>query len=166
MLFMLSHIQSLPREHQKNALLASAALPLLYSPREIQGQMYCDGGIGGWRNMQGNTPATPLVEAGCDVVIVTHLSDGSLWERRAFPETTVIEIRPQRSLNRNLLDFSTEAVDSWYLQGYEDTMLTMGHILFPLEAHQHLKASETVVQKSLDAGRHVDITLKNALNTS
>ncbi|MBC6573234.1 patatin-like phospholipase family protein [Escherichia coli] len=158
------HIQSLPREHQKNALLASAALPLLYSPREIQGQMYCDGGIGGWRNMQGNTPVTPLVEAGCEVVIVTHLSDGSLWERRAFPETTVIEIRPQRSLKRDLLDFSTEAVDSWYLQGYEDTILTMEHILFPLEARQHLKASDVAVQESLEISAHVDSKLKNAIS--
>ena len=31
------HIQSLPRGQQKEALLASAALPLLFRPREIQG---------------------------------------------------------------------------------------------------------------------------------
>lgn len=47
--------------------------------------MFGDGGMGGWRNMQGNTPVTPLVDAGCNMVIVTHLSDGSLWDRRAFP---------------------------------------------------------------------------------
>lgn len=32
------HIQSLPRGQQKEALLASAALPLLFRPREVQGQ--------------------------------------------------------------------------------------------------------------------------------
>ena len=49
------HIQSLPRGQQKEALLASAALPLLFRPREVQGTMFGDGGMGGWRNMQGNT---------------------------------------------------------------------------------------------------------------
>ncbi len=34
--------------------------------------------------MQGNTPVTPLVDAGCNMVIVTHLSDGSLWDARLF----------------------------------------------------------------------------------
>lgn len=57
------HIQSLPRGQQKEALLASAALPLLFRPREVQGTMFGDGGMGGWRNMQGNTPVTPLVDA-------------------------------------------------------------------------------------------------------
>ncbi|EFM4561691.1 patatin-like phospholipase family protein, partial [Escherichia coli] len=46
------HIQSLPRGQQKEALLASAALPLLFRPREVQGTMFGDGGMGGWRNMQ------------------------------------------------------------------------------------------------------------------
>ncbi len=32
------HIQSLPRGQQKEALLASAALPLLFRPREFRGQ--------------------------------------------------------------------------------------------------------------------------------
>ncbi|EFC7264954.1 hypothetical protein CR617_005414, partial [Escherichia coli] len=79
------HIQSLPRGQQKEALLASAALPLLFRPREVQGTMFGDGGMGGWRNMQGNTP-------------VTHLSDGSLWDRQAFPDTTILEIRPRKRL--------------------------------------------------------------------
>ncbi|HAO2784741.1 patatin-like phospholipase family protein [Escherichia coli] len=92
------HIQSLPRGQQKEALLASAALPLLFRPREVQGTMFGDGGMGGWRNMQGNTPVTPLVDAGCNMVIVTHLSDGSLWDRQAFPDTTILEIRPRKRL--------------------------------------------------------------------
>ncbi|MCZ5545045.1 patatin-like phospholipase family protein, partial [Escherichia coli] len=73
-------------------------LPLLFRPREVQGKMYCDVGMGGWRNMQGNTPVTPLVDAGCNMVIVTHLSDGSLWDRQAFPDTTILEIRPRKRL--------------------------------------------------------------------
>ncbi|EFJ6856389.1 phospholipase, partial [Escherichia coli] len=27
---------------------------------------------------------------------MTHLSDGSLWDRQAFPDTTILEIRPRK----------------------------------------------------------------------
>ncbi|EPN4406408.1 patatin-like phospholipase family protein, partial [Escherichia coli] len=138
------HIQSLPRGQQKEALLASAALPLLFRPREVQGTMFGDGGMGGWRNMQGNTPVTPLVDAGCNMVIVTHLSDGSLWDRQAFPDTTILEIRPRKRLkyagdggnSGGLLSFTLAHTDAWRQQGYEDTMLTMEHIRKPLAARQ------------------------------
>jgi len=72
------HIQSLPEKIQKEVLLASAAIPLLFAPRNINGSRYSDGGQGGWQKAQGNTPITPLLKAGCNMVIVTHLSDGSL----------------------------------------------------------------------------------------
>ncbi|MBS8458907.1 patatin-like phospholipase family protein, partial [Escherichia coli] len=165
------HIQSLPRGQQKEALLASAALPLLFRPREVQGTMFCDGGMGGWRNMQGNTPVTPLVDAGCNMVIVTHLSDGSLWDRRAFPDTTILEIRPRKRLKHTgeegksggLLSFTSAHTDIWRQQGYEDTMLTMEHIRNPLAARQALTRSEAVLQKSQDITEEADSALKNAM---
>jgi NTE family protein len=64
--------------------MASAALPLLYESQRIGNHSYTDGGQGGWKTVQGNTPITPLVEAGCNLVIVSHLSDGSLWDRHNF----------------------------------------------------------------------------------
>lgn len=165
------HIQSLPRGQQKEALLASAALPLLFRPREVQGTMYGDGGMGGWRNRQGNTPVTPLVDAGCNMVIVTHLSDGSLWDRRAFPDTTILEIRPRKRLKETgdegksggLLSFTSAHTDAWRQQGYEDTMLTMEHIRKPLAARQALTRSEAVLQKSLEITEGADSALRNAM---
>ncbi|EKB2920232.1 dynamin family protein [Escherichia coli] len=165
------HIQSLPRGQQKEALLASAALPLLFRPREVQGKMYGDGGMGGWQNMQGNTPVTPLVDAGCNMVIVSHLSDGSLWDRRAFPDTTILEIRPRKKLKQTgeegksggLLSFTSAHTDTWRQQGYEDTMLTMEHIRKPLAARQALTRSEAVLQKSLDITEEADLALRNAM---
>ena len=88
------HVQSLPADEQKKALMASAALPLLFTPQAVNGQLYGDGGQGGWGKLQGNTPIQPLLDAGCKLVIVTHLSDGALWSRHDFPEATVLEIRP------------------------------------------------------------------------
>lgn len=166
-----STVTSLPRGQQKEALLASAALPLLFRPREVQGTMFGDGGMGGWRNMQGNTPVTPLVDAGCNMVIVTHLSDGSLWDRQAFPDTTILEIRPRKRLkyagdggnSGGLLSFTSAHTDAWRQQGYEDTMLAMEHIRKPLAARQALTRSEAVLQKSLDITEEADLALRNAM---
>ncbi|MEQ9831384.1 patatin-like phospholipase family protein [Pectobacterium versatile] len=165
-------VQRLPQQQQKEALLASAALPLLFKPREIQGVRYSDGGMGGWRNMQGNTPVTPLVEAGCNLVIVTHLSDDSLWDRHAFPDTTIIEIRPQRTLKRNegalggakdLLGFRSTHIDSWSQQGYVDTMAAIQHIRKPLAARQTLKTSEDMLKTSLSENDRTNSVLKGAM---
>ncbi|ENC1831397.1 patatin-like phospholipase family protein, partial [Escherichia coli] len=127
--------------------------------------------MGGWRNMQGNTPVTPLVDAGCNMVIVSHLSDGSLWDRRAFPDTTILEIRPRKRLKHTgdggnsggLLSFASAHTDAWRQQGYEDTMLTMEHIRKPLAARQALSRSEAVLQKSLDITEEADLALRNAM---
>ena len=52
------HVQALPADEQKKALMASAALPLLFTPQAVNGQLYGDGGQGGWATLQDNTPMT------------------------------------------------------------------------------------------------------------
>lgn len=128
------HVQSLSTVDQRELLLASAALPLLFKPRTVGGRLYADGGLGGARTCQGNTPITPLLAAGCKTVIVTHLDDGSLWSRDTFPGATVLEIRPQRDIRRNgmvsdLLGFDPAKLTSWIAQGYEDTLHCVGRVL-------------------------------------
>jgi NTE family protein len=122
------HVQSLPCEARKEALLASAALPLLYSPKRIGGVSYADGGIGGWRSDQGNMPIQPLLEIGCRRVIVVNASDASPRNRHDFPGIDILEIRP-RSTSRakglfgslqNLLDFGEETISRLMAQGYAD----------------------------------------------
>lgn len=167
------HVQSLPSSLQKEALLASAALPLLFKPREINGTRYSDGGMGGWNTMQGNTPVTPLVDLGCNLVIVTHLADGSMWDRHDFPDTTLLEIRPQRSLSRNegmlggakdLLGFKAMHIDSWIEQGYEETLAAIERIRKPLAARQSLRTSEAAVANSLAGNAQIDSALKSAMS--
>lgn len=162
-----------PPEQQKEALLASAALPLLFKPREVNSTNYSDGGMGGWASLQGNTPVTPLVKAGCNMVIVTHLSDGSLWDRQAFPDTTMLEIRPQRSLRRNdgalggakdLLGFTAMHIDSWIEQGYHDTISALDRIRKPLQARRTLQESSTALESSLAGNTTADSILKNAMS--
>ncbi|WP_454078445.1 diguanylate cyclase regulator RdcB family protein [Escherichia coli] len=103
--------------------------------------------------------------------IVTHLSDGSLWDRQAFPDTTILEIRPRKRLkyagdggnSGGLLSFTSAHTDAWRQQGYEDTMLAMEHIRKPLAARQALTRSEAVLQKSLDITEEADLALRNAM---
>lgn len=145
-------LQQLSQQNWKNALMASAALPLLYESQRIGEHAYTDGGQGGWKTVQGNTPITPLVEAGCNLVIVSHLSDGSLWDRHRFPDTTVIEIRPQKQIAkdgmRDLLSFDASRINEWIEQGYTDTIACVGRIKEALESRSHLATSMQKQQQS------------------
>ena len=149
------HVQSLIAADQMKVLLASAALPLLYAPQQVNGQLYSDGGQGGWRNVQGNTPITPLLKAGCKQIVVTHLSDGSIWDRSQFPDASIIEIRPKTSVITrkgavsDLLGFDNEKIPSWIKQGYEDTHACIGPILKTLNTFGELNESERLRDEAL-----------------
>lgn len=149
------HVQQLPCAEQKKVLLASAALPLLYAPQEINGQLYSDGGQGGWSTIQGNTPITPLLNAGCKYIVVTHLSDGSLWDRSRFPDASIIEIRPKtapmtrKGAISDVLGFDNEKIPSWIQQGYDDTIASIAPILKTLNIFGELNHSAKVRDEAL-----------------
>lgn len=162
------HIQSLPADQQKEALLASAAIPLLFSPKRINDTPYSDGGMGGWQKMQGNTPITPLLQSGCNMIIVTHLSDGSLWSRQDFPDATILEIRPQSNIaiggvTPDILGFDPEKIPSWIKQGYEDTMHCVGRVMNATKARTELRESESALSRSLNSSRLIDRELEIAM---
>lgn len=151
-------LQQLPEADRKNALMASAALPLLYESRKIGDKSYTDGGQGGWSTVQGNTPITPLIQQGCNLVIVTHLSDGSMWNRHDFPNTTVVEIRPQQSIARDhnvtdVLAFDQRTISSWIDQGYEDAMACLGKIKDAMDNRHNLR---TAIQEMEVSAQKVD----------
>jgi NTE family protein len=167
------HLQSKPIAEQREFLLASAAIPIAFAPRQINGSIYSDGGQGGWTKAQGNTPIKPLLDQGCDLVIVTHLSDGSLWSCHDFPETTIIEIRPQSSIARNtgiaggfkdLLGFDAGQIDSWITQGYRDTKHCIEQIIQASKARQHLRQSEKTLAASELNNIHADAALNDAMS--
>lgn len=136
-------LQQLPEWEWKNALMASAALPMLYESQKIGGETYTDGGQGGWKTVQGNTPITPLINAGCNLVLVSHLSDGSFWDRTVFNETTVIELRPRKLIERDgirdLLAFNATSINDWIEQGYSDTVASISRIKDALNNRNELK---------------------------
>lgn len=166
------HLQSLPENQQRNALLASAALPMLFKARELAGNKYTDGGQGGWSKAQGNTPIKPLIDAGCNLVIVTHLSDGSLWSRHDFPDVTVLEIRPQSTMARatgvmggakDLLGFDPSKIPSWIEQGYRDTLHCMGRVKEAVKSRSELKDSKQALTDSEKRGENSDVELKDVM---
>lgn len=107
-----------------NLILASAALPWAFPRRKIGKTTYIDGGLAD------NVPLKPLAERGCDYVVVIHLENGSIWDRQKFSEQTIIEIRPQQTINKSdapllgmvstFLDWSPERIMDLKQRGYND----------------------------------------------
>ncbi|MDR1511032.1 MAG: patatin-like phospholipase family protein [Synergistaceae bacterium] len=124
------HIQSLSREDQHTALLASAAIPFLLSAQEIEGESYVDGGFGGVLTSQGNTPISPLLDAGYNPIIVTSLSDRSEWNKQKHPDAAIIEISREEKIDRasllpevfDIISFQPAKIYSWMEQGYRDAI--------------------------------------------
>ena len=160
-------LQQLSEQEWKSALMASAALPILYESQKIGQNTYTDGGQGGWKTAQGNTPITPLVQSGCHLVIVSHLSEGSFWNRHDFPNTTVVEIRPQKNISRDgikdLLAFNPDRIDDWIEQGYEDTMACIGTIKSALDNRHQLvttiQQQQNEQQKMLDSSERMQAAM-------
>ncbi len=166
------HVQLLPEDERRDALLASAAIPLLYQARQLGGARYSDGGQGGWQTVQGNTPITPLIEAGCKQVIVTHLSDGSLWSRHDFPDTTVLEIRPQSPITpsggpldavKAALGFDSSNIPRLMDQGYRDTHHCLERVMQATRSRQVLQHSERVRDDSLRHSSAADALLADVM---
>ncbi len=116
-----------------NLLLASAAIPLAFPCRTVNGQRYVDGAL------SDNVPLGALAARGCTHAIVIHLGNGSTWNRHDFPEQTVIEIRPEAPINAfntpllgsvsATLDFSFERITELKQRGYEDAKRCMEPII-------------------------------------
>ena len=149
------HIQLLPESEQKNALLASSAIPLLFKPRyDMEGNRYTDGGQGGYIREQGNVPMTPLRDAGCTHVIVCHLNQGTLWHRGDFPQASIIEIRPGTDLDMGfsaMFDFSEEKIKTLLQRGYQDAMQQVGQVSSALALlHQKRQANQQLAESLID----------------
>jgi NTE family protein len=116
-----------------NLLLASAAIPLAFPKRTVNGQHYVDGALGD------NVPLGALAEQGCTHAIVIHLENGSAWNRQDFPGQTIIEIRPEQPIAKSnspllgsidaVLDFSPSRIAELRLRGYEDAKHCMDRII-------------------------------------
>jgi NTE family protein len=162
------HVQNLPDTQMQQALMASAALPMLFRARKVQGKRYTDGGQGDWYGVGGNTPVKPLVDAGCETIIVVHLCDGSAWDRNQYPNTNIIEVRPRSMIAQgnavsDLLGFDHQRIHSWSQQGYEDAMHCLSRVFETITKHNHLTSSRERLGASPEQHTVADQLLDNAM---
>ncbi|MGM0436037.1 MAG: patatin-like phospholipase family protein [Bacillota bacterium] len=108
-------ISSMNNAMIKNILLASCALPVAFKPIKIQGKTYYDGGI------LDNTPYKPLIEAGCDEIIIIDLFRFNFRRPSKIDDTNMLYFFPSKSI-RGVLDFSPEQIKRRFTLGYEDTV--------------------------------------------
>jgi NTE family protein len=132
-------------------VLASAALPLVFPPRRIQGEAYCDGGV------RFNTPIAPAIRAGADrLVVVSLLSDQPQPEIADIP----VEVREAsyknpffllgKVLNALLLD--PVHYDLQVLERFNKLIETMEHVLDPrqlAEFHRVVREERNIEYRKL-----------------
>lgn len=106
------------------ALLASAAIPVAFPSREVNGNAYADGGV------VDNVPLESLLSEDCSLAVVIHLSNGSIWKAPDRDDLTVLEIRPRSPIQKSqapikgwlesLLDFSPKHISELRDMGFSD----------------------------------------------
>ncbi len=100
-------------EDKIKALLASCAIPVVFKPIQINGETFYDGGL------LDNTPYQPLIDCGCDVIIVIDLFKFSFTRTKKVTDAKVYTCHPNRSL-RGVLDFNHKYILRRFEYGYND----------------------------------------------
>jgi NTE family protein len=115
-------LQDLAEDEAWSVLAASMALPLVFSPIEIRGARYMDGGIGQW------LPVKPLYDSGVRRMIAISLKASFTINPEEYPGLNVLLIKPDRPLGRfpaATFRFTDKAVTEWMEQGYVDASRTL-----------------------------------------
>lgn len=133
-------------------LLASAAIPLAFPKRTVNGKHYVDGGIAD------NVPLRALAKQGCTHAIVIHLENGSIWSRHDFPQQTVIEIRPELPMSKfdipifgdiaTLLNFDSDRIAELKQQGYADAKRCIAPIVNTFKTVTAYRKQQTSLAES------------------
>ena len=101
-----------PFETNVRRALASAAYPGAYTPVEIDGKLYIDGGL------HDNSPAVPLINAGFREIVVIHLSPRESREPFEQDGAKIWPVYPKASLG-NMFQISPEQTADRMQAGYE-----------------------------------------------
>ena len=94
-------------------VLASCSIPAVFPPTKIDGKQYYDGGV------YDNVPVKPLVEAGCDKIIVIHLDKLPYRYKKKYPDVEFTVFRSRKSLGM-MLKFDPKQSEIRFNYGYED----------------------------------------------
>lgn len=96
-------------------VLASCSIPVVFPSMKIGEKQVFDGGL------YDNVPVKPLVDAGCDEIIVIHLQRIFFVNKSKYPGVKFHEIKHWGSLG-GLLNFDANQAEKRYELGYKDGM--------------------------------------------
>lgn len=108
-------LKDLSREEAFKGIIASCSIPIIFPAVEYDKKKYYDGGV------VDNIPVQPLIDRGCDEIIIIHLNRTFFFKTDHFKGIRFHEIKHRKNLGR-VLDFSKEHTEKIYASGYEDTM--------------------------------------------
>ena len=101
------------KENVYKQVLASCSIPIVFPPTIIGTKQFVDGGL------YDNVPVKPLVEAGCDVIIVIHLYRLPYFYAHKYSNVSFYSLKPKHSLG-GMLNFNKDNAKLRYHQGYLD----------------------------------------------
>lgn len=120
-----SNLRDLEEDDVLKTLLASCAIPIVFRPINIGTETFYDGGV------LDNTPYQPLVDAGCDTIIVIDLFTFSAMRMKKVEGVQIYTIFPKKSL-RGVLDFSHKFIERRFELGYHDMKALLEKINYTL----------------------------------
>lgn len=103
--------------------LASAAIPFLFDPVQIDGKFYVDGGLP--PPYGENIPITPLYEQGFNLLIVISLDENDKISSELYPNAKFIEIHPPKKLTKGfetIFTFSKQLTQERIQLGYQEAI--------------------------------------------
>ncbi|NLZ62032.1 MAG: hypothetical protein GX904_04455 [Acholeplasmataceae bacterium] len=105
-------------EQIKKLILASCSIPIVFPAVRLDEREYFDGAV------FDNVPVKPLVDSGCDTVIIVHLHRLNLFQKSNFPGIRFYEIKHHRSLG-GLLNFDRDRSRKLFDLGYHNAFETL-----------------------------------------
>jgi len=96
-------------------ILASCSIPIIFAPTPLGSHQFFDGGV------YDDVPVRPLIDAGCDTIIVIHLHRYHLFDCTKYPDVEIHEIVSKSKLG-GFLNFDPDKSKTIFAFGYEDTM--------------------------------------------
>jgi len=113
-------LKELTREETIKAIIASCSIPLIFPAVSMEHKKYYDGGV------FDNIPIKPLIDSGCDEIIIIHLNKTILFHTKHYPDIKFHEIK-HRGMLGGVLDFGLAHSQKIFDYGYHDTMDYFNH---------------------------------------
>ena len=107
-------LDKIDRDLARKSIIASCSIPFIFKPVNYNEENYFDGG------MYDNIPLKPLIDEGCNEIIIIHLNKTLFFNTKKYKNITIHEIKNKKSLG-NVLDFNSEHSKKIFMWGYEDT---------------------------------------------